>query len=73
MLEEALMLVAIGAVPALALTAVLNSLARSSAGLPAYVEPLQVLTVLLAVAVACLLAGHLATRKLRTADPASVF
>ena len=72
-LEEALLLVAMGAVPALALTAALNSFARNSVSLPAYVEPLQVLTVLLAVAVTCLLAGQLATRKLRAADPASVF
>jgi putative ABC transport system permease protein len=72
-LEEALALVVMGALPALVLTEVLNSFARSSVNLPAYVEPLQVLTVLLAVAVTCLLAGHLATRKLRAADPASVF
>jgi putative ABC transport system permease protein len=72
-LEEALLLVVMGAPPALALTALLNSSARSSVNLPAYVEPVQVLTVLLAVAVACLLAGQLATRKLRAADPASVF
>lgn len=72
-LEEALILVAMGAVPALILTSVLNYYARSSVNLPAYVEPFQVLTVMLAVALACLMAGQLATRKLRGADPANVF
>jgi len=72
-LEEALILVALGSLPAIGLTELLNSFARKSVNLPAYVEPGQVLTVLGAVAVACLLAGHLATRRLRAADPASVF
>jgi len=72
-LEQALILVAMGAVPALGLTAVLNYYARSSVNLPAYVEPSQVFTVMLAVALACLMAGQLATRRLRAADPASVF
>jgi len=72
-LEEALVLVAMGAVPALVLTSVLNYYARSSVNLPAYIEPFQVLTVMLAVSLACLMAGQLATRRLRAADPASVF
>ena len=72
-LEQALILVAMGAVPALVSTSVLNYYARISVNLPAYVEPFQVLRVMLAVSLACLMAGQLATRRLRGADPASVF
>jgi putative ABC transport system permease protein len=72
-LEEAVILVALGAVPALLLTGLLNHYARTAGNLPAYLEPLQVSYVLLAAATTALAAGYLATRKLRSADPASVF
>jgi putative ABC transport system permease protein len=72
-LEEALILVALGTAPALLLTGLLNYYARTYGNLRAYLEPLQVSWVLLAVSATALIAGYLATRKLRTADPASVF
>lgn len=72
-LEEALILVGLAAVPAVFLTVALNYYARTAGNLPAYLEPRQVSWVLLAVSATALMAGYLATRKLRTADPASVF
>ena len=72
-LQEALILVALGTVPALLLTGLLNYYARTSGNLRAYLEPLQVSWVILAVSATALIAGYLATQKLRSADPASVF
>ena len=72
-LQEALILVALGTLPALGLTELVNSFARNSVNLPAYIEPKQVITVLGGVALTSLMAGYLATRRLRAADPASVF
>jgi putative ABC transport system permease protein len=72
-LEEALILMILGFIPALALTAVLNYEARTMAHIPTSLSVRDVATVLLAVSIVCLIAGFLATRKLRTADPAEVF
>jgi putative ABC transport system permease protein len=72
-LEEALILVALSFIPASLLTALLNYEARTAAHIPTELSAQAVLTVLAAVLVVCLCAGLLATRKLRSADPADVF
>jgi putative ABC transport system permease protein len=72
-MEEALILVLLGILPALAMTETLNYFARVTVNLRAYIAPPQVGFVLLAVGFSCLLAGRLAMKRLRTADPASVF
>ena len=72
-MEEALILVLLGILPALLMTEALNYLARVTVNLHAYIDPPQVALVLLAVSLSCALAGRLATGRLRTADPASVF
>jgi putative ABC transport system permease protein len=72
-MEEALILVLLGIAPALAMTETLNHFARVTVNLRAYIDPTQVTLVMLAVIFSCLLAGRLATTRLRTADPASVF
>ena len=72
-LQEALILMILGFVPALALTALLNYEARTMAHIPTSLSIRDVAMVAVAVSVVCLTAGLLATRKLRTADPADVF
>jgi putative ABC transport system permease protein len=72
-LEEALILVCLSFPPAFVLTLGIDRLARERVNIPARIETGQALMVLLAVAVMCLLAGQLATRRLRSADPANVF
>ena len=72
-LQEAAILVALSFLPAALLTAVLNYQAHNAAHIPTELSPRDLLTVLAAVAVMCLAAGLLATRKLRAADPADVF
>ena len=72
-MEEAMILVLLGILPGLAMTAALNYFARVTVNLRAYLDPSQVALVLLAVTLSCALAGRLATGRLRTADPASVF
>jgi ABC-type lipoprotein release transport system permease subunit len=52
---------------------VLNHEARVMAHIPTSLSVSDLFIVLTAVAAVCLIAGVLATRKLRTADPADVF
>jgi putative ABC transport system permease protein len=72
-LQEALILVSLSFLPALALTMWIDRMARERVNIPAELEPAQALFVLAAVSVMCLFAGQLATHRLRSADPASVF
>jgi putative ABC transport system permease protein len=72
-LQEALILMFLGFVPAVLLTSLLNYQARTQAHIPTSLSLKDLLTVLAAVAAVSLVAGLLATRKLRTADPADVF
>lgn len=72
-LEEAMILVVLSFPPAFLLTLGINHLARTRVNIPATIEPVQTLLVLAAVTIMCLLAGQLATRRLRSADPANVF
>jgi putative ABC transport system permease protein len=72
-LQEALILMFLGFLPAVVLTSVLNYEARIVAHIPTSLTLRDLLSVLGAVATVCLFAGLLATRRLRTADPADVF
>jgi putative ABC transport system permease protein len=72
-LQEALLLMLLGFIPAALLTAVLNHEARVMAHIPTSLSVGDLVIVLTAVAAVCLIAGVLATRRLRTADPADVF
>jgi putative ABC transport system permease protein len=72
-LQEAFILVILGFIPALAFTLVLNGQARKVAQIPTSLSLVDVGTVLVAATGMCLIAGLLATRKLRSADPADVF
>ena len=72
-LQEACILVVLGFIPAMAFTLVLNDQARKVAQIPTALSLVDVLTVLVAATGMCLIAGLLATRRLRSADPADVF
>ena len=72
-LEEALILVGLSFGPALLLTTLLNYEAKTVAHIPTSLSPRDLLTVLAAVSFTCLTSAVMATRKLRSADPADVF
>lgn len=71
--SESLILLIIGFVPGLLVSAVLFFAADSSAGLPTRVTLSGTLTVFILSAIMCLTAGLLATRRLRSVDPADIF
>ena len=71
--RAALLLMLLGFVPAVVLTLALNYEARVRAQIPITLTPRDAATVLLALAVVSSVAGLLASRRLRTADPADVF
>jgi putative ABC transport system permease protein len=70
---EALILGIAGFVPGLGLSWWLFGLARSATKLPMAVEPLRAFQLLSLTVGMCALAGLLAVRRLRSADPADVF
>lgn len=72
-LEEALILVLMSFIPAAGLTALMNYAAREMAHIPTSLSLSDAAFVLATVSFICLMAGMLATRKLRSADPADVF
>ncbi len=71
-LKESLILSILGFVPGTILTAILYYLTRKLAFMPTYLTVLNVCTVLFLTMLMCCLAGALATRKLRQADPAEI-
>ena len=71
--EEAIILAVCGFIPGLGLSLGLYSLARQATALPMYVTLLRATGVFIATLVMCTLSGAIATRKLRSADPADVF
>jgi putative ABC transport system permease protein len=71
--QEALILMLLGFVPAVLLTLVLTYEARIQAQIPITLTLEDGATVILAVAVVSSIAGVLASRRLRIADPADVF
>jgi putative ABC transport system permease protein len=72
-LQQALILVGLSFLPAVALTAGVDYLARTRVNIPAALNASDSIVVLLALTGICLLSGRLATSRLRSADPASVF
>ena len=71
--QEALILLAVGFLPGLGLTAFLYHLTRVKAALPIYMSFRIVGTVFVLSLFMCVAAGVLALRRLRSADPADVF
>lgn len=72
-LEEAIILAALGFIPGVAVSAVLYTLTRKATNLPIYLTLARALTVLLLTVVMCVISGGIATRKLQKADPADMF
>ncbi len=71
--QEAVILLLIGFVPGLAITAALFHVAESSAGMPTRLTWAGTATVFGLAAFMCVASGLLATRRLRLADPADIF
>jgi len=72
-LTESLILLVIGFIPGLLITALLFLLAESSAELPTRITLFDTALVFCMAAIMCLIAGFLATRRLRSVDPADIF
>lgn len=71
--EEALILAAIGFIPGVGVSLGLYSLLRQVGALPVYMPLLRLLLVFTLTVVMCSVSGIVATRKLRSADPADIF
>ena len=71
-LKESFILSVLGFIPGTILTAILYYLTRKLAFMPTYLTFANICTVLLLTILMCSLAGALATRKLRQADPAEI-
>ena len=71
--REAAILLGIGFVPGAAIAAAAFAGARSVAGIPTYLTWSDTAAVVALAALMCLAAGLLATRRLRSADPADIF
>ncbi len=72
-LEQAVILGALGFIPGLALCLWLYSLASSATRLPLIMTPGRILAVLSLTIAMCAVSGLIALRKLRSVDPAEVF
>lgn len=72
-MQESAILSVFGFLPGLGLTALLYYLTRTVAYMPTYLTPGIVATVFILTLVMCVVAGALATRKLRHANPADIF
>ena len=72
-LEEALILATLGAVPGYLVARVLIDGMRKVTNLPLELSLQTALAVFLGTIVACALSGALATRRLASADPAELF
>ncbi|MBE9190363.1 FtsX-like permease family protein [Gloeocapsopsis crepidinum LEGE 06123] len=71
--EEALILAAIGFIPGVGVSLGLYSLLRQVGALPIYMLLLRLVLVFTLTVVMCSLSGIVATRQLRSADPADIF
>ncbi len=72
-LEEATILSVLGFIPGIILAAILYAITRANADMPVTITAGWTLLVLFLTFFMCMLAGILATRKLRQADPADIF
>ncbi|MCG6138783.1 MAG: ABC transporter permease DevC [Nostoc sp. LLA-1] len=71
--EQALILAALGFIPGVAVSLGLYQMTRTATNLPMYMTVLRGLQVLILTIVMCSISGAIATRKLRSADPADMF
>jgi putative ABC transport system permease protein len=71
--QEALILAILGYFPGFGISFGLYALTRGATSLPLYMTLERVTTVLVLTIVMCLASGAIATRKLRSADPADIF
>jgi putative ABC transport system permease protein len=72
-LEESLILAALGFFPGLGVSLALYQLTRSATNLPMYMTAIRALQVLVLTIIMCAISGAIATRKLQAADPADMF
>jgi putative ABC transport system permease protein len=72
-MTEALILLLAAAVPSTILAGALFYVTRAGSGMPTELTVPELAAVFVLAAVMCIVAGFLATRKLKTADPADIF
>jgi putative ABC transport system permease protein len=72
-MTEALILLLAAALPSTILAGGLFHITRIGSGMPTELNALELLAVFAMAALMCIIAGSLATRKLKTADPADIF
>ena len=73
LIQESLLLAALGYLPSIALAFGLYQLAATATMLPIAMTTRRAITVLILTIVMCSVSGAIAMRKLRTADPADIF
>ncbi|MDB9541342.1 ABC transporter permease DevC [Anabaenopsis tanganyikae CS-531] len=71
--EQALILGALGFIPGVAVSLGLYQMTRTATNLPMYMTAARALQVLVLTIIMCSISGAIATRKLRSADPADMF
>lgn len=71
--QEALILAILGFIPGFGISFGLYALTRGATNLPLFMTVARVVTVLVLTIVMCVMSGAIATRKLRSADPADIF
>ncbi len=71
--QEALILAILGFIPGTAIALGLYGLTRNATNLPLYMTLSRAITVLVLTMIMCTISGAIATKKLRSADPADIF
>ncbi|MEB3312390.1 MAG: ABC transporter permease DevC [Snowella sp.] len=71
--QEALILAILGFIPGSAIAFGLYALTRNATNLPLYMTLSRAITVLILTMIMCTISGAIATKKLRSADPADIF
>ena len=71
--QEALILAVLGFLPGSVIAVGLYALTRNAINLPLFMTVSRAITVLLLTLIMCTFSGAIATRKLRSADPADIF
>ncbi|BAY64184.1 ABC transporter, membrane spanning subunit, devC homolog [Calothrix brevissima NIES-22] len=71
--EEAVILAMLGFIPGTGVSLLLYYLTRNATNLPMYMTTIRALQVLILTIVMCVISGAIATRKLRSTDPADMF
>lgn len=71
--QEALILAILGFLPGSAIALGLYGLTRNATNLPLYMTVSRAITVLILTIIMCVISGGIATKKLRSADPADIF